>query len=251
MKEDQRNKIRYLPHAIPNELSIYEKKYCDNEIEIVFIGRFNDTKGADYLLQIGKILHEHKFKAHFNIITDGINEEQFKGEWVFTNSTVFYNSIENHMVLDILSKSHVILMPSRNEGLPIALIEAMRHCVVPICSNLLTGFGELVFQDITGYLFDNDDLDQFAECIVKLDKNRELLKKISKNCKQEVNNKFDPYANIAAFSELYTELATYNQAPRVQFPRYYYGLGKLDSPLIPNWVFKIKQRVWKTFKYEA
>ncbi len=58
----------------------------------------------------------------------------------------FVNSIE-----DIWASNHVLVMPSRLEGLPLAMVEAML-CARPVLTTDVGGHSEIVVDGVTGFL---------------------------------------------------------------------------------------------------
>lgn len=235
VRKGNRSKIFYLPHAIPIKTSLIISKDSSKTLNIIFIGRYNECKGADYLIGIGEKLQDAKEIFKFIFITDGCNEEDFRLKWPLNNVTSYYSNISNVQVLDLLCSADIILMPSRNEGLPIALIEAMRLGVVPVCSNLRSGFSELIISGENGYLVEVGDINRFVECILNLDRNRGILESMIEKSIEMVSANFDPNKNILGYDKMYKNVINNNW--HKNYPIKYSSLGFLDSPFIPNWLF--------------
>lgn len=70
-------------------------------------------------------------------------------------------------VVDICSQSDIFAMPSYQEGLPVAALEAM-YCGLPLVASNIRGLVDLMENGVTGYLCDPDDVDAFAAAILKL-----------------------------------------------------------------------------------
>jgi glycosyltransferase involved in cell wall biosynthesis len=62
---------------------------------------------------------------------------------------------EGHVstVEQLWSQNHVLIMPSRREGLPLAIVEAML-CARPVVATSVGGIGEIVENGVTGFLAD-------------------------------------------------------------------------------------------------
>ena len=79
-----------------------------------------------------------------------------------------HGALSHPAAMEILSQSDVLLMPSRFEGLPIVLLEAIARGVVPVAS-LLVGSTDVIVEDSrSGLLLPPGDLEAFAAALVKL-----------------------------------------------------------------------------------
>lgn len=64
---------------------------------------------------------------------------------------------------------------SRSEGLPFNIVEAML-CSLPVTASRVKGHTDLVDNDITGFLYEYDDAEEFSEAVKKLYRDRELAR---------------------------------------------------------------------------
>ena len=64
----------------------------------------------------------------------------------------FVGSLANHHVQTLMSRSDVFVLPSAFEGLPVALLEAMAHGVVPVAAHCRSGVGEVIQHGENGFL---------------------------------------------------------------------------------------------------
>ena len=232
------NNVVYLRHAIPDHTPNKYIEQFSESFTITFIGRFNKPKGSDLLLQIGKKLYDRDKNISYIIITDGIGEKDFKTQWQPLNDTVFYSKISNEQVQNLLLQSHIILMPSRSEGLPLSLVEAMRKGVVPVVSDLRTGMRELVEDGKNGFLCPVGDIDCFVEKILFLKKNRDILSKFSNEAIKKVKQLFDYQTNLMKYKEVFEKTMLKRREKKYYLP-YPKILGKLDKPYIPDFLFRL------------
>ena len=66
-----------------------------------------------------------------------------------------------------LARAKLMLLPSRWEGLPVSVIEAM-HRGVPVVASNVRGTNELVIDEETGFLVPADDVRAFADRVGRL-----------------------------------------------------------------------------------
>ena len=68
---------------------------------------------------------------------------------------------------ELLSTAHVFLLPSRDEGLPMALLEAMAYGLAPVTTSV-GSIGEAVTDGVTGIVVQPGASDQIAEALAAL-----------------------------------------------------------------------------------
>ncbi len=237
---DQAYKIRKCSHALP----VYDLPIMDPQSDrftIAFVGRFNKIKGVEHIIHIGELLRERSCDFDFIFITNGIDQNWFKERWVYDDNSVYHVNIPNQEVQSILSKANVILMPSLSEGFPVALVEAMRRGLVPVCSDLRTAFPELIDNGINGYMINVDQPQKFRDVLMNLNDDRHLLANMSRLCLQRVEEKFNPYKNALAYQNVFLE-AIKKQNGR-SYPDFKHRLGRLDRPYVPDFLFGLLRSI--------
>ncbi|MFS8082941.1 MAG: glycosyltransferase family 4 protein [Ginsengibacter sp.] len=85
-----------------------------------------------------------------------------------------------------LLENHVIALLSDHEGLPVSIMEAMACGLVPVCTSIRSGIGELVIHGETGLLVSGNIPDEFAKAIKDLKHNPTLFRKISQNAREKI-----------------------------------------------------------------
>ena len=83
-----------------------------------------------------------------------------------TLSADIYFVGNSNQVNDYLTNSDAFILFSKDEGLPISIIEAMR-CGLPIISTRIAGIPEMIVEGISGYLVDVDE-QQLSELFEKI-----------------------------------------------------------------------------------
>lgn len=75
-------------------------------------------------------------------------------------------------------RSSVFLLPSRWEGLPMALIEAQSCGLPAVCFDCPEGPADIITDGQTGFLVENGDLDAFGRAVCRLAKSPELRREM-------------------------------------------------------------------------
>jgi glycosyltransferase involved in cell wall biosynthesis len=70
-------------------------------------------------------------------------------------------------VKEIWQSNHVLVMPSRYEGLPLAIVEAML-CGRPVVATDVAGHSEIIEDGVTGFLADAPTVDSVAKALERL-----------------------------------------------------------------------------------
>ncbi|MBD3107146.1 glycosyltransferase family 4 protein [Bacillus sp. AGMB 02131] len=102
---------------------------------------------------------------------------------------------------DICSASDIFIFPSLQEGLPVALMEAMAAGLPVICSNI-RGNIDLIKQDRGGYLVESDNVDGFQTSIIKLTDDATLRRNMG-NYNVEEAKKYDKQIILNQMKKIY------------------------------------------------
>ncbi len=128
------------------------------EIIIVHVGRFDDNKRQDLLIDLVSYLRKLGKNVHLNLVGDGALLEQVKKYAKEKNVFDFINftgNIKHFEMADIFAKSDFYIHPSHREGIPNSLVEAMASGCVCVARNV-GGIPDLI-HDENGFLFNKDE----------------------------------------------------------------------------------------------
>ena len=109
-------------------LKVKERSSPDSYIRVVFIGRLDSYKRVDWLIEA---LLEIPIQWRLSVIGDGPKRQQLELMRstlpVSPNQIIFYGKVAEEKKLDLLSKSHLLVLPSDrcNEAFGIVQLEAM------------------------------------------------------------------------------------------------------------------------------
>lgn len=167
-----------------------EWKEC---LQVLFLGVLIKRKGVSDLLDAIRLLKERgKLKSvHFVIAGSGPEEEALKKQaedTSITDAVSFVGWIEGEKKMRLLAKSHILVLPSYNEGLPVAILEAMSYGM-PVVASAVGDVPEAVIHGYNGYLIKPGDTGELANDLEKM-MDREHFLKLSENARQLVIDKF-------------------------------------------------------------
>jgi glycosyltransferase involved in cell wall biosynthesis len=222
--------IHYIPYGIP--LPARVRQPSTGPLRLIFAGRLeHGQKGVLELPSIAAGLRDRSIAATWTIIGDGPDGATLRAAWPESESVRYLGSLTNAGTIDRLPDHDVFVLPTRVEGLPVALLEAMGCGVVPVVSNIESGVPDVVTAE-NGLLPAVGDVDGFADAIARLDGDRSLLERLSAAGRRTVEERFDVRDRVADYQALYAKFADLYK-PLAADAALQYG-SRLDHPWIPN-----------------
>ncbi len=160
---------------------IKENFNCDKYM-FVSCSRFHPVKRFDLMLELFNEAYKQNNNIELHIYGDG-KERQKLENYIKENSlnnAVFLHGHTNDVYNEII-KCDCYLMTSYQEGFPNALSEGLAVGLPAISFKCHDGIGQLVYNDINGYLIPEGDKQGFIDAILKIsNSNVETLKEFSK-----------------------------------------------------------------------
>jgi glycosyltransferase involved in cell wall biosynthesis len=222
--------IYFLPYGMPAPPR--RRTPVSGKLRLLFAGRLEDRqKGVLDLPSIDRILVERGVDAQWTIVGSGPDEETLRQAW--TSSRVSFVGTKTHAeVFDIASEHDVFVLPTRWEGVPVALLEAMSVGLVPVVSRVESGVAEILTDGITGLMPPVGDCGAFADAIAALHANRQKLESMSAAAAAYVEEHHDVRERTDAYQALFAQYEQLKR-PRTRQGVLPYG-SRLDSPWLPN-----------------
>jgi len=185
---------------------------------IITVGRITyegsisyQIKGHDILLKALKECKKKSMKFSCNIVggdVDHINNsslkylEKLNEDLDLSDEIKFLGNRED--IPELLAQSDLFILPSRFEGLPVALLEAMAARLPVIASNI-SGSAEILEHERNGLLFESENYLDLADKIFYLYNHREEMKRLEQNAYEYVHG-FDISMMCEKYWELYKRL---------------------------------------------
>ncbi len=109
-------------------------------------------------------------------------------------------------VARLLQASHVLLVPSLDEGLPTVVLEAMASGV-PVVATDCGGVSEALTDGVEGFIVPRRDPDAMAAALIRLWHEPELRKRMGEAGRRTVTSRFTLERHLDEFHALYREVA--------------------------------------------
>jgi len=108
-------------------------------------------------------------------------------------------------VADVLRAADLVVLPSLDEGLPLALLEAMA-CAKPVIATPVGGVPEAVIDEVTGVLVPPNEPERLASAVLRVLNDRHLSLRMGNAGRGRVQAQFSVPRLVAAVEALYTEV---------------------------------------------
>ncbi|HFK5507359.1 glycosyltransferase family 4 protein [Elizabethkingia anophelis] len=169
--------------VIPNANSFASSKQADLESKrVIAVGRYDYQKGFDELINIWKEVYAKHPDWILNIFGHGPlkNELQNQINRLDLKENVYLREPVKDIEKEYLNSS-IVVMTSRYEGLPMALLEG-QACGLPLVSYVCKcGPKDIIKHNENGFLIEKGDQSKMAHKIIKLIENKELRLKMGEN----------------------------------------------------------------------
>lgn len=192
---------------------------CNERYIGIFVGSIIYRKGVDFLIEMWKYCQENGLKWHLIIlgptnshenhsVNNDYSEKVYKrvleskySDWItFTGKIDDSKEIKNYY-----NMSDFFLLPSRNEGLPIVLLESMACGLVPLVTDLNGISKEVITDSIDGYIL-NSKVELFYKKIYNIIHTKGENNKIGRRARDKIKKRFSFDIYCQKHNELFQAL---------------------------------------------
>lgn len=184
---------------------------ADGSLRLGFLGRLeHNQKGVLYLPKILKAVEKRGVDYTLRIAGKGRHEDKLRGgiaQLDDAGRVEFLGSLGPAQVPDFLAETDVLLFPSRFEGCPNTLIEALLAGCVPVAW-ILEGITDFILEDDrTGCLVPLEDHEAAAARIAALAVDRDKVLAMSRAASAHALERFTTERSSAAYAEVFLQVA--------------------------------------------
>ena len=183
--------------ALPNGIAFHEyarklKPFDQREVDFLFMGRLGIEKGTDNLLKALKRMKEEGRKIRCVLAGDGPVQDysQWVKEAQMEDCVRFAGWVQGKEKEALLQNARILLLPSRHEGLPMSILEAMAFGEAVI-STRVGGIPEAVEEGGSGILLEPDEEESLYRAMCRLSDEPELAERMARRGYEIVKQKFD------------------------------------------------------------
>lgn len=175
-------------HVIPNPISLIPSVPASlNNKQVLMVGRYNDAKGYDYLIDAWAIVHHRHPDWILNVYGSGELHDQVV-KWISVKhleKTIILHEPTSEIIERYLESS-ICVLSSRYEGFSLVIVEAM-SCGVPCVSfDSPHGPRNIIRNGEDGIIVEYLNSQALADGICSLIENVKLRKELGSNARKNV-----------------------------------------------------------------
>ena len=192
---------RVIQIGIPAKV-VTQTAVAEQTFKLLWIGRFTQIKDPSLAVKVIKNLSKTEpDRFELTMVGEGELYEEVKQE--AKNLPIKFTGWMTNP-FETISAFDLLLITSRNEGLPLVMLEAANFAK-PTLSKNVGGISEFITDNQTGYLVDGG-ADEIAKRIVELSNNKSSLLQTGINANKLLNEKFSVEIMAKNYQDLYLQL---------------------------------------------
>lgn len=176
--------------------------------DILFLGRLDERKSPDVLMRAAmKTLEEHP-ESRLVFGGDGLLE-RYKAlalDLGIDQRCEFLGWTTGEDKEQLFQRAGVYCLPSKNEGMPMSVLEAMAHGI-PTVATPVGGVPQIIDDGGNGFIIPVDDEAALSSILCRLADSSELRSMIGNAGRKTVKRGFNIERNVVKLAELYRRLA--------------------------------------------
>ena len=172
---------------------------------IVSVARLDRQKGLDILIKACAELKLKGMAFQCQIVGEGPERSSLQAlldELGLSKSILLLGGMTQEEVRRILSKATMVVLPSRSEGIPVALMEAMAM-KVPVISTKITGIPELIEDNVSGFMVPPENVAALAQRMHALLTDSEMRMRFAENGYKTIRRDFNLRTQVTRLLEIW------------------------------------------------
>ncbi len=149
-------------------------------LRLLCVGRLIERKGQHYLIDAVKRLTDEGVDVRLDLVGAGDARAAYESqmrERGLEDRVRFAGYVPREEIAAYYARSHVFVLPSYNEGMSVATLEAMA-AGLPVVVTRTGGTDELVEEGVNGFVFDWGDVDTLVSHLRRLATDRALVRRM-------------------------------------------------------------------------
>jgi glycosyltransferase involved in cell wall biosynthesis len=189
-----------------------QKTWPDNYI--CTVGRPSYQKNIELMLEILSEI-QRTIDIHLVVMGVGNHSDQLESvkkkiiELNLSDKVTLLDWTSRSDVFNIIHKSKLYLSTARYEGLPYSVIESLALSKAAVVTNC-DGNRDLIQDGYNGFVVESNEKALFAQKVIKLLTDENLLEQFSKNAHQSFSENYDIHKNIMKLELTYVKYMTEN-----------------------------------------
>ncbi|ORM53622.1 colanic acid biosynthesis glycosyltransferase WcaL [Pantoea conspicua] len=199
----------------PEKFNFQPRQAFHSPLRIVSVARLTEKKGLDVAVKASAILKQRGGQFQYTIIGNGDQDEMMR-DFIAREGMEDCVSMPGFKPQDeirrALSEADIFLLPSKTaadgdmEGIPVALMEAMA-VGLPVVSTFHSGIPELIENNVSGWLVEEDDPEALAGTLLKLSQGEVDVAPVVAAARHKVETEFNQHIAYGELAQILERLA--------------------------------------------
>ena len=205
---------RFRPASAAARLAVRERLgFSDEDFVLGAAGRLSTVKRHERILETVSLLRRDGLPVHALIVGSGPEESRLKSRARSLNiqDAVHWPGFQKD-VTPYLAAMDAFVMASENEGLPLALLEAMASALPCIVADFPSA-KDIIDSDGLGLIAENGAPAAFAAHVARLSGDPHLRKRLGETAREQVVARFSVAGAAHNLARIYTELIEEKENP--------------------------------------
>ena len=162
-----------------NVPELISSKVSEGVVRIVFPGGRSWHKSPSVVFKLLKTLNKTDINWEFIWLGEASNYAERVPDEI-KDKVLFTGRIPRSEAERYIHQAHCFVLPSRHEGCPMSMLEAMRAGVIPIVSNCPSAMRAIVKHVVWGYVVSRTNVKSMTEYIVNIAESKQLMTSLMK-----------------------------------------------------------------------
>ena len=173
---------------------------------VLYVGRLDYRKGLIDLIKVAQILKDNKKPIKILIVGTGPLYKYIKAmiRKYDLDNIELTGYVPRKRLLWLYRNAEIFTFPSHYEGLPTVILEAMA-CGLPVVASDIPAHRDIIIHGYNGLLSRRGSPDSIARNILTLTENEKLQRKLGKNARKTIENKFTWDKICKKFEKIYKQ----------------------------------------------
>lgn len=198
----------------PEKFNFQPRQGFHKPLRIVSVARLTEKKGLDVAVKASAILKQRGGQFRYTIIGNGDQDEMMRGfiaEEGMEDCVTMPGFKPQNEIRKALSEADIFLLPSKTaadgdmEGIPVALMEAMA-VGLPVVSTFHSGIPELIENNVSGWLVEEDDPEALADTLLKLSQGEVDVVPVVAAARHKVETEFNQHIAYGELAQILERL---------------------------------------------
>ena len=189
----------------------------DGPLRLLCVARLIARKGQNHLIEAVKRLTDLGIDVTLDLIGEGDARHAYESQTEklgLRPKIKFQGYVPREQIANHYARAHVFMLPSYNEGMSVATLEAMA-AGLPLVTTRTCGTQELVEEGVNGWTHGWGDIEALTAHIKRLAIDRTLARRMSEFSRSRAKQ-FSWEIGAALYLELFKQKLTRSSSPRLQ-----------------------------------